>query len=93
VAALLLEDEDLETLKVGELTSSLSLGDLLTPRRLGPLLIDSRRLPELGNSSRASSTGELRDNDLSQSDVSKRDGLTGDTSLRTVNENLMLVVC
>lgn len=93
MTALLLENKDLEALEVSELTSSLSLSDLLGPRRLGPLLLNGSRLPELGDGGRASGTRNLGDDNLSEGDVSKRDSLTGDTRLRTVNEDLLLVFC
>lgn len=85
---LLLEQKNLEALKVGKSSSSLSLGNLLSPSGLGPLGVDLRGLPLLSNSRRTSSTGKLGNNVRSQDNVSKSNTLAGDTGGRTVNENL-----
>lgn len=88
ISLLLLEQKNLEALKVSKSSSSLSLGNLLSPSRLGPLGVNLRSLPLLSNGRGASSTGELGNDVRSQDDVSKSNTLAGDTGGRTVNENL-----
>lgn len=83
---LLLQNHDLESLKVGQVSSSLSLLDLLSPCRFVPLLFDSS--PSLSDSSRASSSGKLGDDVRGQNNVAEGNSLSRNASLRTVNENL-----
>lgn len=91
VSPLLLQDHDLEAVEVGQSTAELAGGDLLSPGRLGPLVGNTGLLPELGDNTSAGTTGQLGNDDGSEGDVSKSDGLAGDTGLRAVNEDALVV--
>lgn len=91
IAALFVEDENLEALKVRELTATLALSDLLSPGRLVPLLLDLGRLPLLGNDGGAGSTRQLGDDVLGQSNMAKVGTVAGDASLGAVHEDTLVV--
>lgn len=90
-AALLLEEHDVESVKVRERAAGLDGSTLLGPTRLGPLLGNTSLLEELLDGGRASTTGETGDGELGEGEVLEGERLTGDTSGGRVNDSLMVV--
>jgi hypothetical protein len=89
MSSLLLQDEDLESLKVRQLPSSGFLFNLLSPCRGSPFGVDARSLPFLTDSHGTSSTREFGDDMRRQNDMSKGNSLTRNASLRSVNKSLL----
>lgn len=91
---LLLESEDLEALKVGQVLPALSALGLLGKVALRPLVVDLVLLPELLNGTGAGCERQLGDDEVSQGSMCEREDMTRDDLLlvagRTVNEDLQL---
>lgn len=88
IAALLLEEHDVESVKVRERAASLDSGTLLGPTGLSPLLGNTGLLEELLDGGRTSTTGETTDGELGHGEVLESERLTGDTGGGGVNDGL-----
>jgi len=89
VSPLLLENHDLESVKVSQFSPGVSGGNLLSPTGSTPLGINIGLLPVLLHNSRAGGTGDLGDKNRGQSDVGEGDGLAGGAGgLGSINKNL-----
>ena len=89
VSPLLLENHNLESIKVGQLSPGIPRGNLLSPARSTPLGINIGLLPVLLDGSRAGGAGDLRGDDGSQGDMGEGDGLAwGTRGLGSIYENL-----
>lgn len=78
---MLLQSHDLESVEVGERSSSLSLVLSLGPFALLPLGVNLRLLPCGLQGSRSDGTGQLLDRQVGQQDVGQRDSLSGNDQL------------
>lgn len=91
-SALLLQAQDLESVKVGQVAALLLLVLGLGPAALLPLGVDLGLLPELLDDTGAGGTGQLLDDERCEEDLRKADSLSGDDELGvgrgTVNQNL-----
>ena len=89
---LLSQAEDLEALIVGQVLPPVGALRLLSVVALSPLAIDLVLLPQLLHGASTGSTGELRDDEVSECSVVEREDVTGDDLLlfggRTVNQDL-----
>lgn len=72
---LFLQDQDLESLKVGELSLLFPAGTLLGPCGASGLVVDTSLGPVLLDSSRSCTARQLADDLLGEGDVGQRDGL------------------
>lgn len=84
-------DHDLESLKVGQLSSSLSLGDLLSPAGLGPLLESRRSLDLSLDGLGLHASLDTLNNVGGKSDVLEVGNLSGNTGGGAIDEDLLLV--
>lgn len=89
---LLSQTQNLESLEVGQCSSSLLLGALLSPGALLPLGLDASLLPCSLDGTGTGSSWELGENQWGENAVRKSDGLAGNSGLRvgswSINENL-----
>lgn len=90
VAALLLEEHDVESVKVRERATGLDGSALLGPAGLRPLLDDLGLLEELLDDGRAGTTGKTGDGELGQGKVLESERLTGDLGGGRVNDGLLV---
>lgn len=88
VAALLLEEHDVESVKVRERAAGLDGSALLGPSGLSPLVGDTSLLEELLDDGRTSTAGETGDGELGQGEVLESERLTGNTRGGRVNDGL-----
>ena len=88
VAALLLEEHDVESVKVRERAAGLDSSTLLGPTRLRPLLGNTSLVKELLDNGRASSSWKTGDGELGQGEVLEGENLTGDTGGGGVDDGL-----
>lgn len=76
--SLLLEDHDLEAVKVVEGPSLVGGIDSLGESGCSPLSLDVLLLPDLGDDTGTGSTGQLGDDDAGEADVCEGERLAGD---------------
>ena len=88
VASLLLQDHDLEPVKVVELPSLVVGGDLLGERGVIPLFSYLLLLPNLGNLCGTGAARQVGNDDAGQGDVGERERLAGDACVGGVNQDL-----
>lgn len=88
-SALLLEEHDVETIKVGKVPPLFGSLALLSPRRLLPLGDNLGSVEDLLNGRSTRGTGELLENVRGEDESSVSEGLAGDTSRGTVDESLI----
>lgn len=84
---LLLQNHNLEAVKVVQCPSLLRGADLLGVCGLRPLLLDTRLLPGLSDDAGAGASGKRRNDDRCKGDVAEREGLAGD--VRRIDQDLM----
>ena len=89
-SSLLLEEQDVESLKVAGSTSGLERSTLLGPRALSPLLSNALLVEELLDDASAGTAGEAVDNDGGQGQVPVGEGLALNTGRGTVNDSLLM---
>ena len=89
VAALLLEEHDVESVKVRERAARLDGSTLLGPAGLLPLLDDTGLVKELLDDGRPGSTRKTGHGELGQRQVLERERLAGDTGRGRVNDSLL----
>jgi hypothetical protein len=85
---LLLEEHDLEALKVGGLAALLLSGALVGPSRLGPLGLNLGRVPDLLDGRGTGGAGELLEDVRGENEAAVGEGLAGDTGRGAVDESL-----
>lgn len=90
-AALLLEEHDVESVKVRERAARLDGSALLGPTGLSPLLGDVGLVEELLDGGRASATGETGHGELGEGEVLEGEHLTSNTGGGRVNDGLQLL--
>lgn len=90
-AALLLEEHDVESVKVRERAAGLDGSTLLGPARGGPLLGNTSLVEELLDDGRASTTGETGHGELGEGEVLEGEHLAGDTGRGRVDDCLLLI--
>lgn len=88
VAALLLEEHDVESVKVRKRAARLDGSALLGPAGLSPLLGDTGLVEELLDGGRAGTTGEAGHSELGEGEVLEGEHLTCDTGAGRVNDGL-----
>lgn len=88
VAALLLEQHNVEAVKVRERAASLDGSALLGPAGLRPLLGNTSLVEELLDGGRAGTTGKTGHGELGQGEVLEGEGLTGNAGGGRVNDGL-----
>lgn len=88
VAALLLEEHDVEAVKVRSRTTSLDSSTLLGPAGCGPLVSGTGLVKELLDNWGAGSTGKAGHVQLRERQVLVRVSLARDTCRRSVNDGL-----
>jgi hypothetical protein len=88
---LVLELQKLETIKVAQVLSLCTVGELLSPCGLVPGSDGLVLFEELLDSGGTSSTGQVLDNQGSQSQATESMCLTLDTSCRSVNKGTAVV--
>lgn len=86
-SSLLLQNQHLESLKVGQRGSSQLGSQLLGPRGGSPLALDVGSGPLLGDSAGSGASGQVGKDDGGQNNLVQGDGLSLD--LRTVNQDLL----
>lgn len=89
-AALLLEQHDVEAVKVRQRTASLDGSALLGPARGGPLLGDTSLVEELLDGGRASTAGKTGHSELGEREVLEGEHLAGDTGGGGVDDGLVM---
>lgn len=90
-SALLLEQHDVETVKVSHLTLVLACGLLLGPGGLGPLLCHVLLVEELLDDGRSGATGQSLECETGKGQVSVTKSLTGNTGGGAVDDSLVVV--
>lgn len=88
VAALLLEEHDVESVKVRERAAGLDSSTLLGPTRLSPLLSGASLVEELLDNWRAGTSWKTGDGQLGQGEVLEGEGLTRNTGRGRVDDGL-----
>lgn len=89
-AALLLEEHDVESVKVRERATGLDGSTLLGPAGLSPLLGNTGLVEELLDGGRASATGETGDGELGEGKVLEGERLASDTGGGGVDDGLVI---
>lgn len=90
-SALLLEEHDVETIKVGKVPPLLGSLALLSPRGLLPLGDNLGSVEDLLDGRSTCGTGQLLENVRGEDESSVSEGLAGDTSRGTVDESTVVV--